>query len=165
MWLFWLLPLGFISIFVFSFTFAGISAIKDKEKKVRVRKLAKRLIFIIETLFIVPLIIFQFAGFRIDTAGGQHIIIPTAVDTDLWGNYKVYYKTTVFEGNQAEGYYMIEKEREDLANEAKEYMKKREQIIVYYERYIGFKGISSPKSAPIIKMEKLESSADSYYNY
>lgn len=159
MWLVLLLPIGFISLFIFGFTFTWITCIKDKGKRNRISKIMKRTFLILEILILVTLTVFEVGGFRMDTAGGQHIIIPTAVDTDFWGNYKMYYKTTSYESNQSEGYYMIKKENSDLAEQAAKYMKERKQIIVYYDRYIGFKGITSPNESPITKMEELGNNA------
>lgn len=156
MWLILLLPVAMIGLFVFLFSFPLIGAIKNKEKRERISHFVKRLALTLLVIIAITLTIFQVGGFRLDTAGGQHIIIPTAIDTDVWGNYKVYYKTTMYESNQSEGYYMIEKERLDLVEQIQKYMRERKQIIVHYNRYIGFKGISSPRKAPIIQIEQMD---------
>jgi len=50
---------------------------------------------------------------------------------------------------------MIEKGRTDLADQIRTYIAERRQIMVYYDRFVGFKGISSPQLAPIVKIESL----------
>lgn len=158
MWLGILVPIGFVGIVIFAFM-SAINLTNNKKKS----KTVKRVSITLGILIVTILIVFQVGGLRMDTAGGQHIIIPTAIDTDFWGNYKVYYKTTLYESNQSEGHYMIEKEREDLAQQIREYMRERKQILVHYDRYVGFKGMSSPNESPIIKIEEMDS--DTYYNY
>ena len=36
---------------------------------------------------------------RLDFESGQHRITPTSIDTDMWGNYKVYFKTSEYTQN------------------------------------------------------------------
>jgi len=93
---------------------------------------------------------------RLDFAAGSHRIIPTAVDTDIWGNYKVYFRTTDFMKNQDEDFYYIEKGNDELAEQMKGCIKSGKTIMVYYDRYLGFKGFTAPCSAPIYKIEEIE---------
>ena len=51
-----------------------------------------------------------FGNLCLDYAAGSHRITPTAVDTDMFGNYKVYYKTSQYTQNNQEDYYYIQKE-------------------------------------------------------
>ncbi len=105
----------------------------------------------------VVLVIIAFVGgFHFDFANGSHKIIPTAVDTDMWGNYKVYYRTTEYTKNSEEDYYYIEKDKTELAEQMKEYIKQDKAVIVYYDKWIGFKGITAPSEAPITKIELIE---------
>ena len=110
-------------------------------------------------LLIGSLIILFFYGLfslRLDFASGSHRIIPTAVDNDIWGNYKVYFRTTEFTKNSDEDYYYIDKNNKELAEEMKGYVKQGKTVMVYYDRYIGFKGISAPGGSPITKIEVIE---------
>jgi hypothetical protein len=94
---------------------------------------------------------------RFDFAGGNHRIIPTAIDTDLWGNYKVYYKTSDFTHNRTEDYYYIDKDQPDLAELASQNILGNKEMVVYYDRYIGWKGFTAPKTSPIIRIETVKS--------
>ena len=40
--------------------------------------------------------------------------------------------------------------------EMKEYVRQGKEVVVYYEKYVGFKGISAPTSSPITKIELIE---------
>lgn len=93
---------------------------------------------------------------HLDFASGSHRIKPTAVETDMFGNYKVYFKTTEYEKNSQEDYYYIEKNNIDLVNEVREIIKQGKEIIVYYDKYVGFHGFGSPDTAPITKLEIIE---------
>lgn len=95
-------------------------------------------------------------GLHLDFASGSHRIKPTAVDTDMFGNYKVYFKTTEYEKNSQEDYYYIEKNNIDLVNEVRQIIKEGKEIIVYYDKYVGFHGWGSPDTAPITKVEIIE---------
>lgn len=76
-------------------------------------------------IFILAFIIGGLGGFRFDLASGSHRIVPTAIDNDMWGNYKVYYRTTEYTKNSEEDYYYIDKSNTELAEQMKEYIKKR----------------------------------------
>ena len=95
-------------------------------------------------------------GLVLDFESGSHRIIPTAIDNDYWGNYKVYFKTNEYTKNNEEDYYYIDKSNKELAQEMQEYIKKGAEVIVYYDKYVGFKGISAPSTSPIIKVEEVE---------
>lgn len=97
-----------------------------------------------------------FGNLCLDFASGNHRITPTAVDTDMWGNYKVYYRTSQYTQNSQEDYYYIDKDDTELADEMKEYVRQGKEVVVYYEKYVGFKGISAPTSSPITKIELIE---------
>jgi hypothetical protein len=90
---------------------------------------------------------------RFDYAAGSHRIIPTAVDTDFWGNYKVYFRTTEFTRNNEEDHYFVERGNTIIADQIREAIRNNQEIVVYYERYIGFKGITAPRSSPIVRIE------------
>jgi hypothetical protein len=93
---------------------------------------------------------------RCDFASGSHRITPTAVDKDFWGNYKVYYKTADFTKNSEEDYYYIEKKDKELAAQMRECIEKGQTVIVYYGTYVGMKGLSSPQTSPINRIEVIE---------
>lgn len=97
-----------------------------------------------------------FGGLALDFASGNHRITPTAVDTDMWGNYKVYYRTSQYTQNQNEDYYYIDKNNAELAEQMKEYVSKGKEVVVYYDKYVGFKGFTAPSSSPIIKIEVID---------
>lgn len=112
------------------------------------------MIFIL--LVIVGLGLIIFGNLCLDFASGSHRIIPTAVDNDMWGNYKVYYRTTEYTKNSEEDYYYIDKNNKELAKQMKEYIKQGKEVIVYYDKYVGFKGFTAPCEAPITKIELVE---------
>ena len=97
-----------------------------------------------------------FGNLCLDFESGSHKIIPTAVDTDVWGNYKVYYRTTEYTKNSEEDYYYIEKDNTELAEKIKECIKQDKDVVVYYDKWVGFKGWWAPNEAPITKIEVVE---------
>lgn len=103
-------------------------------------------------------IIIGIFSFRLDFASGQHRISPTSIDTDIWGNYRVYYKTSEYTKDSEESYYYIDKDNTKIKEQMEECIKNKETIMIYYDKYIGFKGISAPDTSPIIKIEILENS-------
>ena len=110
-------------------------------------------------IFIGAIIILFFVGLfslRLDFASGQHRITPTSIDTDICGNYKVYFKTSEYTQNSNEDYYYIEKDNEELKNQMEECIKNGKTIMVYYDKWVGFKGITAPDTSPITKIEILE---------
>lgn len=110
-------------------------------------------------IFVGALIIFILIGIfslRLDFASGQHRITPTSIDTDIWGNYKVYFKTSEYTQNSQEDYYYIEKGNEELKNQMEECIKNGETVMIYYDKWFGFKGITAPDTSPIIRIEVLK---------
>lgn len=148
------LLIGFIFAFFFSVLTTYQKVNPDKQNKKRGKK-AKKIFFILLITIWVICIALDLTGFRFDYEVGQHSIIPTAIDTDFWGNYKVYYKTNFYEPNSYESFYYIEKNRTDLVQTIEECIKAQTYIIVYYDKWIGFKGLTSPSSSPIIKIDYL----------
>lgn len=105
------------------------------------------------------IIILTFIGLfslRLDFESGQHRITPTSIDTDIWGNYKVYFKTSEYTQNSQEDYYYIDKNNTELKEQMEECIKNGNTVMAYYDKYVGFKSISAPKSSPITKIEILE---------
>lgn len=90
-----------------------------------------------------------------DFESGSHRITPTAIDRDMFGNYKVYYKTSQYTQNQEEDYYYIQKEDTKLAEQMQEYIAEGKEVIVYYDEWVGFKGFTSPSESPIIRIEEI----------
>lgn len=107
-------------------------------------------------LIAIGLVALFLGNFCLDFSSGSHRIIPTAVDNDMWGNYKVYYRTTEYTKNSEEDYYYIDKNNKELAEQMKECIKQGKEVIVYYDKYIGFKGFTAPSEAPITKIELVE---------
>ena len=126
-----------------------------KRSDTKFKALAKLIRTAVIFLVILSLIVGVF-GIRLDFAGGSHRILPTSVDTDLWGTYKVYYRTTEFTKDVEESVYYIEKSNDLLAEQMRDCVKAGEFIMVYYEPYVGFKGFAAPPSAPITRIEILE---------
>lgn len=93
---------------------------------------------------------------RLDFASGQHRITPTSIDTDMWGNFKVYFKTSEYTQNANEDYYYIDKDNTELKEQMEECIKNGDTVMVYYDKWIGFKGITAPDTSPITKIEILE---------
>ena len=92
---------------------------------------------------------------RLDFAAGSHRIIPTAVDTNFWGHYRVYFRGAhdVFLPDAEESHYYILRGNTELANEVRQAILNGQQIVVFYERWVGFKPIGSPSSGPIYRIE------------
>ena len=111
---------------------------------------------ILVIILITCLIILGNCGIRFDFESGSHRITPTAVDVDFWGNYKVWFKTNEYTKNSEEDFYYIAKDNSELADQIKDCIKNGETIMVYYDKYVGWKGVSSPKSSPIVKIEVVE---------
>lgn len=97
-----------------------------------------------------------FGNLCLDYAVGSHRITPTAVDTDMFGNYKVYYKTSQYTQNNQEDYYYIQKEDTELAEQMKEYVAEGKEVIVYYDQWVGFKGFTAPSTSPIVRIEEVK---------
>lgn len=109
-------------------------------------------------LLVGAIIILFFVGLfslRLDFASGQHRITPTSIDTDMWGNYKVYFKTSEYTQNANEDYYYIDKNNTELKEQMEECIKNRDTVMVYYDKWVGFKGITAPYTSPITKIEIL----------
>lgn len=102
------------------------------------------------------LIIAMFGNLCFDFASGSHRITPTAIDNDMWGNYKVYYRTSQYTQNQQEDFYYIDKYNSELAGQMQECIRQGKEVVVYYEKYVGFKGITAPSSSPITKIEVID---------
>ena len=110
-------------------------------------------------LLIGAVVILFFIGvfsLRLDFESGQHRITPTSIDTDMWGNYKVYFKTSEYMQNTNEDYYYIDKNDTELKDQMQECIKNGDTIMVYYDKWIGFKGVTAPSTSPITKIEILE---------
>ena len=110
-------------------------------------------------LLVGAIIILFFVGLfslRLDFASGQHRITPTSIDTDIWGNYKVYFKTSEYTQNANEDYYYIDKDNTELKEQMEECIKNGDTVMVYYDKWIGFKGITAPDTSPITRIEILE---------
>ena len=110
-------------------------------------------------IFVGAIIILFFIGLfslKLDFASGQHRITPTSIDTDMWGNYKVYFKTSEYTQNANEDYYYIDKDNIELKEQMEECIKNEDTVMVYYDKWVGFKGITAPDTSPITKIEILE---------
>lgn len=107
-------------------------------------------------IVMIIILIALFGNWQFDFSSGSHRITPTAVDNDIWGNYKVYYRTSQYTQNTQEDFYYIDKANKELADQTRECIKQGKDAIVYYDKYIGFKGITAPATSPIIKIEIIE---------
>ena len=156
MWITRAIIFSIIIGFIFAFFFSILTTLEknnpNKQNKETGKKAKKIFLIILITIWIIFLVL-DLTGFRFDYEAGQHSIIPTAIDSDFWGNYKVYYKTSFYETNSTESVYYIEKNRTDLVQTIQNCIKSQTQIIVYYDKWIGFKGLTSPNSSPIIKID------------
>ena len=115
--------------------------------------IVKFIVFLLIIGFIATAI---FGNLCLDYAAGSHRITPTAVDTDMFGNYKVYYKTSQYTQNNQEDYYYIQKEDTELAEQMKEYITEGKEVIVYYDQWVGFKGFTAPSISPIVRIEEVK---------
>lgn len=142
---------GFIYIFFFQILLKLAKINKENSKEDKIKKIHKRFISVIVIIWVIFGIL-EITGLRLDYSAGQHYIIPTAIDTDFWGNYKVYYKTTIYESNLSESYYYVQRDRKDLIDIIQNCIKDKKEIMVYYDRWVGFKGLSSPETSPITRI-------------
>ena len=115
--------------------------------------IVKFIVFLLIIGFIATAI---FGNLCLDYAAGSHRITPTAVDTDMFGNYKVYYKTSQYTQNNQEDYYYIQKEDTELAEQMKDYITEGKEVIVYYDQWVGFKGFTAPSTSPIVRIEEVK---------
>ena len=129
---------------------------KNEKGYVDFESVGSALLIIITVIVVILFIGCIAGGLRLDFAGGSHRIIPTAIDSDIHGNYRVYYRTTEYTKNSEEDFYYIDKSNTELADEVREYIKQNKEVIVYYDKYVGFKGFTSPAEAPITKIEVIE---------
>lgn len=106
--------------------------------------------------FVIFVFVAIFGNLCFDFASGNHRITPTAVDMDMFGNYKVYYRTSQYTQNANEDYYYIEKGNNELAEQMKEYIRQGKEVVVYYDQWVGFKGWGAPDSSPITRIELIE---------
>ena len=111
---------------------------------------------VVVALIVCVFAVISFAGGLVfDFEAGSHRIIPTAMDTDMFGNYKVYFKTNEYTKNNEEDYYYIDKNSKEIAEQMQEYIKKGIEVVVYYDKYVGFKGFTAPKESPIVRIEEV----------
>lgn len=106
----------------------------------------------------VLLIILLALTLRLDFAAGSHRIIPTAIDTNFWGHYRVYFRGAhdMFQVDRDEDHYYILRGNTELVNEVREAMLSGHEIMVFYQRWVGFKPIGSPQTGPIYRIEIIE---------
>lgn len=126
------------------------------EKRLLKRRRNYGKFMLVSLIIIVAVIMSVITPLRFDFAGGSHRIVPTAMDTDIWGNYKVYYKTSDFTHNRNEDFYYIDKGDKDLADLTSQNIVNSREMVVYYDRYIGWKGFTAPKTSPIIRIETVK---------
>ena len=147
------LLLGFIYVFFSQVLLKFATINKGNIKENKIKNINKKFIIIIIVIWGL-LGVLEITGLRLDYSSGQHSIIPTAIDTDFWGNYKLYYKTTIVESNSSESFYYIQKDREDLIEIIADCIKNKKEVVVYYDKWIGFKGLGSPKTSPIVEIQE-----------
>ena len=122
----------------------------------REKEINKTKIYVILISALIIAILIGSLFFRFDFESGSHKITPTACDTDFFGNYKVYYKTSGFEKDIDEKFYYIEKGNTELADIIKDCIANNKTVMVTYEKYIGFKGFGAPDSSPITKIQVMD---------
>lgn len=147
------LIIGFIYLFFSQFLLKLATINKGNIKETKIKNINKKVIIIVIIVWVVSCF-FEVTGLRFDYSSGQHSIIPTAIDTDFWGNYKLYYKTTIVESNSSESFYYIQKDREDLIEIIADCIKNKKEVVVYYDKWIGFKGLGSPETSPIVEIQE-----------
>lgn len=110
---------------------------------------------LIQIAIITAIVLILIGGitFRFDFAAGSHKIVPTACDQTFFGNWQVYYKTSQFEKDVEESYYYIQKGNDHLVKQVNDAILSGSEIVIYYDRWVGFKGITSPREAPIVRIE------------
>lgn len=120
-------------------------------------KKSKRISNIV-TISVIIILILSVLGvltLRFDFAAGSHRIIPTAIDTNFWGHYRVYFRGAhdVFQADRDEDHYYILSGNTELVEQVRQAMINNQEIIVFYQRWVGFKPIGSPQTGPIYRIE------------
>ena len=133
-----------------------INSLKNEKGYIDITEIIGVVFILLCILFIIFLIVSVAGNLCFDFASGSHRIIPTAIDNDMYGNYKVYYRTTEYTKNSEEDYYYIDKKDKELAEQMREYIKNEKTVMVYYDKYVGFKGWGATTSAPVTKIEVIE---------
>lgn len=110
---------------------------------------------VLAIVIVAAILVFNIHPLRFDFAAGSHRITPTAIDMDIWGNYKIYYKTSEFTHNKSEQFYYVEKDRQDLIDSISQVINNNQEMVVYYDKYIGWKGFTSPSTSPIVRIETI----------
>ena len=64
--------------------------------------------------------------------------------------------TSDFKKMRVKDYYYIDKNNTELKDQMQECIKNGDTIMVYYDKWVGFKGLTSPDTSPITKIEILE---------
>ena len=129
----------------------------DLEKRLASRRRHWRLIKVSFMIIAIVAIVLTVANpFRFDFTGGTHRITPTAVDTDIWGNYKVYFKTSDLTLNNGEDFYYIQKGDKELIDYMERAIVEKNEVVIYYDRYVGYKGFMAPKTSPIVKIDTIK---------
>ena len=94
--------------------------IKNEKGYINWYSIGEIAILVISIAVIIFFITAFFGNLCLDFAAGSHRLIPTAIDTDIWGNYKVYYRTSEYTQNNQEDFYYIQKEDKELAEKMRE---------------------------------------------
>jgi hypothetical protein len=132
-------------------------ALKDRlSKRVwRKRKNYVKLIIVL-LVMIFSLAVYLISPFRFDFSSGSHRMLPVAIDTDTWGNYRVYFRTNALAYNGGDDFYYIDKDRIELAQQAARAIVDDKEIVVYCDQYIGWKGFTAPTTSPIVRIETIQ---------
>ena len=100
-------------------------------------------------------VVYIISPFRFDFNDNAHKIIPVGIDTDVWGNYRVYFKTNPFDNSKGDDFYYIDKSQNELAQQAAKAIVDDKEIVVYCDKYVGLKGFTAPLTSPIVKIETI----------
>lgn len=134
------------------------------KKRLRKKKWNRKLIrlFIVLLLFMVGFI--AYTGTYFDLRFGKDIIRPTSISRDIWGNYKIHFDSDMASNDRFEGFYYIDANQSWLAGEVNDAIKSNRDIVIYYDSYIGWKGLMAPETSPIIMVKIIDQNDLDGYN-
>lgn len=108
------------------------------------------------TFILFGAVVYLISPFRFDFASGSHRILPIAIDTDVWGNYRVYFRTNPFAYNGGDDFYYIDKDDKELAQQVARVIADDKEIVVHCDQYIGWKGFTAPLTSPIVRIDTIQ---------
>lgn len=93
---------------------------------------------------------------RWDPKSGVHRIRPISMETDGFGNWKIYYRVSNFAANAKKEYYWLSAGQDEIAELVKKSIAEDKEVMIHYGPWFGLKGFFSPPESPITKVDIIE---------